>query len=79
MSYAQAMKFASKHPKGIKQAYMGFNTDSGPWPSGWSNPVIVVSNWFKNRHNGNAQYNRECIREQIKEAREKQQNKEQTK
>lgn len=25
MSYKQAMKWSRKHPKGIKQSYMGFN------------------------------------------------------
>jgi hypothetical protein len=35
MSYKQAMKWAKKHPKGIRHNYMGFDTGSGSWPAPW--------------------------------------------
>lgn len=38
MSYAQAMRWHKKHPRGGKPQYMGFSTGTGFWPSaGWTN------------------------------------------
>ena len=71
MSYAKAMKHARNIRKCRKQRNMhfGFDCASGAWPSIWTNPKFVVGEWFKRRHEGDSQYNRECIREQIKAAR----------
>lgn len=33
MSYAQAMRWQKKHPRGGKPQYMGFSAGSGFWPS----------------------------------------------
>jgi hypothetical protein len=33
MSYAKAMRWHKKHPRGGKPQYMGFATGSGFWPS----------------------------------------------
>ena len=33
MSYAQAMKWHKKHPRGIRNLYMGFDASSSPLPS----------------------------------------------
>lgn len=38
MSYAQAMRWHKKHPRGGKPQYMGFSAGSGFWPSiSWTN------------------------------------------
>ena len=71
MSYKKAMKHACspRKMKIRKKMHYGFDTCSGP--SIWSNPVFVAGEWFKRRWEGNnPQYNRECVREQIKLARE---------
>jgi hypothetical protein len=67
MSYEKAMKHA-RHPnlkKGRNQ-YMGF--DTGILHS--KTPEILhkwieIGRWFKDRHDEDSQYNRECIREAI--------------
>lgn len=50
-----------------RKMHYGFDACSGP--SMWSNPAFVVGEWFKRRWDGDPQYNRECIREQIETAR----------
>lgn len=75
MSYEKAMKHSANVRKCKKQArnYMGFDTGSGSWPNVRRNPymaaLLEVREWFKGRHHGNPQYNRECIREAIAECR----------
>jgi hypothetical protein len=73
MSYAKAMKHYNNIRKCKKQRNMhfGFDSCSGPTPSIWSNPRFVVGQWFKDRHFGDSQHARECIREQIQLIREK--------
>lgn len=75
MSYEKAMKHASNVRKCKKQArnYMGFDTGSGSWPNPRRNPVFAreleVREWFKDRHRGDRQYARECVREAIADVR----------
>jgi hypothetical protein len=67
MSYDKAMKHA-RHPnlrKGRNQ-YMGFDTGV----SHSKTPQILhdwieIGRWFKDRHIGDSQYNRGCIKEAI--------------
>ena len=71
MSYEKAMKHA-RSPRKMKirkGMHYGFDSCSGPTPSIWSNPRFVVGEWFKRRFDGDPQYNRECVREKIAEAR----------
>ncbi len=78
MSYEKAMKHSRNVRKLKKQAnmYMGFDTGSGRWPSARGTPLgacmMHIRDWFKWRHDGDAaerKLTRECIREQIAEAR----------
>ncbi len=73
MSYEKAMKHA-RHPnlrKGRNQ-YMGFDTGiSYRKIEPWLQDLIEIGRWFKERHNGNSQYVRECIREAILSYRSK--------
>lgn len=78
MSYEKAMKHTRNVRKVRKQAnmYMGFDTGSGRWPAGRSNPylaaILNIREWFPLRHEGDAaarQHTRECIKEQIQDAR----------
>ena len=75
MSYEKAMRWHKKHPKGIKNLFMGFDSCSKKTPSMSSNPRFVACEWFKQRHSHSegAQYVRDCVREQIKIAREQEQ------
>ncbi len=70
MSYEKAMKHW-RNPRKGKPQYMGFESCSGK--SVRSNPymcaIISIQDWWKSRHEGNSAYNRECIREQVAEAR----------
>lgn len=50
--------------------HYGFDSCSRPTPSMWNNPRLVVGEWFKRRFDGDPQHNRECIREQIRQARQ---------
>jgi hypothetical protein len=77
MSYAKAMKHARNVRKCRKQSRMhfGFDVGSGSWPSIRSNPLFAaeleVREWFAARHiGGDAQYNRECIRDAISTLRQ---------
>lgn len=75
MSYDKAMRHTGNVRKCRKQSrmYMGFDTGSGSWPNARRNPLFAreleVREWFKDRHRGNSQYNRECIREAIADVR----------
>jgi hypothetical protein len=75
MSYEKAMRHTRNVRKVKKQSrqYMGFDTGSGPWPNPRRNPlfarVLEVQEWFRDRHRGDKQYNRECIREAIADVR----------
>lgn len=75
MSYEKAMRHAGNVRKCRKQSrqYLGFDAGSGSWPNPRRNPYLAalleVREWFATRHQGNAQYNRECIREAIAECR----------
>ena len=75
MSYGKAMKHTANVRKCKKQSrnYMGFDTGSGAWPNVRRNPIFAreleVREWFKDRHNGDKQYARECIREAIEDVR----------
>lgn len=75
MSYEKAMRHAANVRKCRKQArnYMGFDAGSGSWPNPRKNPLrareIEVGEWFKERHRGDKQYLRECIREAIADVR----------
>ena len=78
MSYEKAMRHSRNVKKVKKQAkmYMGFDAGSGHWPSARSNPylaaVLNIRDWFPQRNNGDAkerQHTRECIKEQIQDAR----------
>lgn len=76
MSYAKAMKHARNVRKVRKQArmYMGFDTGSGHWPNPRRNPevaaMITIREWWPQRHDGDSQHGRECLREKIAELRE---------
>jgi len=69
-----------KHARNVRKCrkqrnmYMGFSTDSGSWPSFRSTPygaaLMHIRDWFKQRHDGDKQYCREAIREQIAIIRE---------
>lgn len=72
MSYEKAMKHARNIRKLKKQSrmYMGFDVSSGrAKPSPQARELeckrMEVRRWFKDRHDGDLQYNRECIRESI--------------
>lgn len=75
MSYEKAMRHTANVRKVKRQArqYMGFDTGSGSWPNPRRNPymaaLLEVREWFKRRHQGNQQYNRECICEAVTECR----------
>lgn len=78
MSYEKAMKHNRNVVKCRKQSrnYLGFNTASGRWPSGYGNqnlrPLLNIRDWFPIRNNGDGAYKkrlRECIREAIEDAR----------
>lgn len=75
MSYEKAMKHSANVRKCRKQSgmYMGFDAGTGSWPNPRRNPYIAalleVREWFSNRHSGDKQHNRECIREAIAECR----------
>jgi hypothetical protein len=75
MSYAKAMKHTRNVRKCRKQAnnYMGFDAGTGNWPNPRRNPevaaMIQVKDWYRYRHHGDKQYNRECIREAIADLR----------
>lgn len=79
MSYEKAMKHSANVRKCKKQSrqYMGFDAGTGFWPNPRRNPymaaLLEVREWFRDRHRGNAQYNRECIREAIAECRRQKQ------
>lgn len=78
MSYAKAMKHSRNVRKSRKQGkmYFGFDTGTGNFKE---NPALReitllrmdVNRWFSERHNGDKQYIRECIREAIQELRSK--------
>lgn len=71
MSYEKAMRHSHNVRKLKKQArqFMGFDARSTPWPNPRRNPetraYITVREWFKDRHHGDPQHNRECIRDEI--------------
>lgn len=75
MSYEKAMRHTRNVKKCRRQSrqYMGFDTGSGEWKNPRSNPYMAawinVREWFRSRHVGDSQYNRECIREAIAECR----------
>lgn len=75
MSYKKAMKHAANVRKCRKQSrnYMGFDAGTGSWPNPRRSPLrareIEVCEWFKDRHRGDKQYIRECIRETIADVR----------
>lgn len=75
MSYEKAMRHAANVRKCKKQSrnYLGFDAGSGSWPNPRRNPLrareIEVAEWFRDRHRGDSQYNRECIREAIADVR----------
>lgn len=73
MSYAQAMKWAKKHPKGIKQMYFGFAPSETPWPSPYNDPECAalrdISEWFHDRHFYGIKRARDVIKERIAELR----------
>ncbi len=75
MSYAQAMKWGRTHHKGTHQPVI-MSTGSGPWPSGWSNPLVrpllEIRLWYPRRNDGDKaerQHTRECLRESIADAK----------
>ena len=49
--------------------YFGFDVSTERTPASRANPyieaIINIREWFKDRHRGDAKYNRECVREQI--------------
>lgn len=75
MSYEKAMRHAGNVRKCRKQSrnYMGFDAGSGAWPNARRNPLVAreieVREWYKERHRGDKQYLRECIREAIADVR----------
>ena len=76
MSYEKAMKHARNVRKIKKQSrmYMGFDSSSGlakPSPAAreLQCKLLEVKRWFKDRHDGDRQYNRECIRESVGDLR----------
>lgn len=76
MSYEKAMKHARNVRKLKKQSrmYMGFDTSSGlakqsPAVREMQCKIMEVKRWFRDRHDGDSQYNRECIRESISDLR----------
>lgn len=76
MSYEKAMKHARNVRKLKKQSrmYMGFDASSGlakPSPAvrEMQCKMMEVNRWFKERHDGDSQYNRECIRESVGDLR----------
>lgn len=75
MSYEKAMRHAANVRKCRKQSrnYMGFDAGTGSWPNARRSPLrareIEVGEWFKERHRGDKQYLRECIREAIADVR----------
>ncbi len=75
MSYDKAMRHAANVRKCRKQSrnYMGFDAGTGSWPNARRSPLrareIEVGEWFKERHRGDKQYLRECIREAIADVR----------
>lgn len=72
MSYDKAMKHTRNVRKVRKQAnnYFGFDTGSGQWPAAaahpYLGPCINIRRWWPDRADP---HTRECIREQIEEAR----------
>lgn len=74
MSYDKAMRHV-RNPKKGRSQYMGFDTGSS-WPNVRRNPymaaLLEVREWFKTRHVGDRQFNRECIKEAIQECRRQQ-------
>lgn len=74
MSYDKAMRHARNKKKGRNQ-FMGFDTGSN-WPNVRRNPymaaLLEVREWFKTRHVGDREFNRECIKEAIQECRRQQ-------
>jgi len=72
MSYDKAMKHTRNIRKVRKQAnnYFGFDTGSGRWPAAaahaYLGPCLNIRRWWPDRADP---YTRECIREQIEEAR----------
>lgn len=76
MSYEKAMKHARNVRKQKKQSrmYMGFDTSSGlakPSPAvrEMQCKMMEVKRWFRDRHDGDSQYNRDCIRESVADLR----------
>ena len=72
MSYDKAMKHTGNVRKVRKQAnnYFGFDTGSGHWPAAaahpYLGPCLNIRRWWPDRADP---HTRECIREQIEEAR----------
>lgn len=77
MSYKKAMKHWNNIRKCKKQAanmYMGFDAGNGAFketPAMAESRVLMgqIKSWFRERHEGNKQYNRECVREAIADYR----------
>jgi hypothetical protein len=74
MSYEKAMRHHANVKKTKKQASMhfGFDTNSVQETSFNREANCLLMNvraWFRERHEGNSSYNRECVREAIDEYR----------
>lgn len=74
MSYEKAMRHHANIRKRKKQATMSFGFDAvtvkeTPLDREAICLRLEITRWFKSRFDGDAQYNRECIRESIQSYR----------
>jgi hypothetical protein len=75
VSYEKAMKHTRNVRKSRMQGrmYFGFDTGSRWGRNPRQDPLFAaladIRDWFSRRHDGDAQHNRECIREAIAEVR----------
>lgn len=74
MSYDKAMRHSANIRKCKKQGSMHFGFDSSTvQESSFSREATIllmnVKSWFRERHDGDRAYNRDCIREAIQEYR----------
>jgi hypothetical protein len=74
MSYEKAMKHSIKKSRKQANNHFGFDTGSGvfkqsPEARKLTTQRMEVSRWFSERHDGDSQYIRKCIRESIAHVR----------
>ncbi|MND11817.1 hypothetical protein D3C87_616500 [compost metagenome] len=72
MSYEKARRHSIRKSRKQANNHFGFDTGSR-WPnvrrSAYMEAILEIRQWFASRHDGNKQYNRECIREAIERCR----------